>query len=100
MLKVVFDINVIVSAALPALVLCEFREPGGKGAPLIWDTRGCDLPAMSSRNGPGQAESQTNAGLRPALIGSEESLKNAGKIARGNAASCIFNRNKDPCVIL
>ena len=56
-----------------------FGERGSKGAPLIRGTRGCDLPAMSPRNGPGQTESQTDTGLGPTLIASVESIKNSGE---------------------
>ena len=70
----------MIVCACPAFV----REGDGKGASLIQGARGRDVTAMGPGNGPGQAKTQSDAGLGPALIASVESLKNAGKIARRN----------------
>jgi hypothetical protein len=100
MLKVVFDTNVIVSAALyekslHALLLCRFRERGSKGAPLIRGTRDGNVPIVGSGDSPCQTESQTDARGRSTLITSVESIKNAGEIIWRYAKASIFDSDGD-----
>ena len=62
------------------LLLCGFWEGDRKSAPLIKDALRRDIATVSSGNGSGQAKTESNARLGPALIASVESLKDVREI--------------------
>jgi hypothetical protein len=78
----------------------RFWQGHNKSAPLIRGARCCDVSTVSPGYGPGQAETQSDTSLRPALITSVEPLKNTGKITGRNTNHCVFDRDNDVCVIL
>lgn len=67
----------------------------GKNAPLVKGTRNGDVSTVGSYDGPRQAESQTDARIRSALITSVESIKNTGEIIWRYANAGIFDSDND-----
>ena len=77
------------------LSLLRFREANGEVATLIDSAAYRDVPAMSARNGPGQAEAKPGSRLSSALVAAVESFENAWQIGPGDAGARIFNRDDD-----
>jgi len=76
------------------------REGDCKGASLMECARGCDVSGMGPGNGPGQAETQSDACLGSALIAPVESLEDPEEVILRYAASSVFDRDNHLCIIL